>query len=223
MMDSRDDRLHAMCHRYDDLLSKPVWIVVGFGDMYMAVSDGNLAVFLAPSLLGKDPPRPDDIPAYLQSTFEKFCGEVVPGDAVLTTTQDILAWTGDPKWGECGLCGGRGEADCECHCGDQHNRTCSVCDGTGDGKAEPGATVQCRGCRGSGQGKPAEEPGKIVGALVNRSLLARIASVVGEGDCVVWANALQVPRISLRGDGWRATLMGVRGESTCPPFPAGVK
>jgi len=37
---------------------------------------------------------------------------------------------------ECSECGGSGSVECECHCGDQHDRDCETCNGRGTTKDE---------------------------------------------------------------------------------------
>lgn len=37
---------------------------------------------------------------------------------------------------ECKECGGSGSVECECHCGDQHDRDCDKCKGTGSFKSK---------------------------------------------------------------------------------------
>jgi hypothetical protein len=37
---------------------------------------------------------------------------------------------------ECSECNGSGSVECECHCGDQHDRDCETCKGTGSFKSE---------------------------------------------------------------------------------------
>lgn len=230
-MRTLEERLHPLC---GSLHPRVLRLVVSEAPMVVAC-DGCMALGLN-GVGGVDPTR-DDVRIGLTKMLEAL----PEGDRIETTVEKLLAWTGQPTWAfpcvkcdgtgkkpavsSCVRCQGSGSVECSCsECGDDHERDCGECYGTGETAAEAGGeTRPCDNCNGSG--KVDDLPsggidggghhGVILGMVLDRRRLARILSCV-TGPCVAWVFRDYSPwtlyRLHLRGPGWTALLMGVRKE-----------
>jgi hypothetical protein len=117
-------------------------------------------------------------------------------------------WLGAPDWSRakaapesCAACEGDGLASCQCSCGNEHERTCDECDGSG--KALPDHKQLL---------------GNIDGYVFDRNRLAQALAVVcGALPRVVTMrlrpnredSRLGTSLLRIDGDGWRVVLQGI--------------
>lgn len=214
-------------------LEKQRYVVRCDGRMLMAIaSTDEPAADLRADELGKR--RSENMVPYIETVV----GEAPPfksGAVLRTTVAELLAWTGEPVWGErcdacqgsgkvdapdqCSKCDGEGEKSCHCtECGDEHTRECSACQGSGE---SPDEVVQtdCQSCAGRGwlvgQGRTI---GYVGSCCLDMRRLSRLMSVV-DGKCLVWQRERN--QLTVRGVGWHAVLMGIvegDGFLTAPRF-----
>lgn len=207
------DDLRLACWSSVDWTQAP-WAVMHEGREMAATTDGTLLLLIDSARVdGPLAAVPERLTRGMASWFATPCAPVtsVDGDAlgrfagVGVLVEMCDACNNEREIG-CDDCDGSGRIECECDCGDCHDKDCETCNGEG--------SRPCKQCKGS---PSKNQPATFCGFIINRMKLRAVMEIVQDTGPIA-VGRIMLPGglcAQLTGDGWIALVMCMR-ENTKP-------
>lgn len=182
-----------------------LWTLPFDGEDVTIATDGRRLVMI-PGAFG------DSVPE--EKTAETLRKALTPGEnrsrIEWAALRDFVGTVEDPK--DCKTCSGTGQSgkcdacdngmvDCECSCGDLHEKECEECEGTGK--------PECPDCRHLYE----IDPIRIGAAPFNRRLLAPLVSRLSAERVAFAQSAIDKPAIFATKE-WRLVMMPLRDDES---------